>query len=176
MDTTALPTSSAPSSPLLPRPVPAIDALLPGADHVDVKTIDTDRPMRPFVAALLSYHPGWLRALYRLRSWIVPLLGLRSGAPAFAPMDPAAVPMEAGAAAAFFTVESAREDDHWIASASESHLTAHLGVVTERIGGRFRHHVITIVHHRSWAGPVYFAVIRPFHHLVVRAMMRAAAR
>ncbi|XXF76233.1 DUF2867 domain-containing protein [Myxococcaceae bacterium GXIMD 01537] len=43
-------------------------------------------------------------------------------------------------------------------------------------GQRRRFHVATIVRYRRWAGPVYFNVIRPFHHLVVRGMLRHAAR
>ncbi|WP_422698682.1 DUF2867 domain-containing protein [Desulfosarcina cetonica] len=30
--------------------------------------------------------------------------------------------------------------------------------------------------YRNWTGPVYFNLIRPFHHLVVREMMKAGAR
>ena len=34
---------------------------------------------------------------------------------------------------------------------------------------------VPIVDYRHWTGPVYFNVIRPFHHLVVAAMLRSAA-
>ncbi|MCP4630164.1 MAG: DUF2867 domain-containing protein [bacterium] len=30
-----------------------------------------------------------------------------------------------------------------------------------------RFYVITVVHYKHWTGPVYFNLIRPFHHLVV---------
>jgi hypothetical protein len=42
------------------------------------------------------------------------------------------------------------------------------------MGNRFL--VVTIVHYRHWTGPVYFNVIRPFHHIVVWQMMKAGAR
>jgi len=32
------------------------------------------------------------------------------------------------------------------------------------------------VHYRSWAGPVYFNTIRPFHHIVVGSMMKHASK
>jgi hypothetical protein len=38
-----------------------------------------------------------------------------------------------------------------------------------------RFHVVTIVHYNNLAGPVYFNVIRPFHHLVVKQMARRGA-
>jgi hypothetical protein len=34
--------------------------------------------------------------------------------------------------------------------------------------------VVTVVRYHNLAGRVYFNVIRPFHHLVVHAAMRAA--
>ncbi|MCP5103876.1 MAG: DUF2867 domain-containing protein, partial [bacterium] len=37
-------------------------------------------------------------------------------------------------------------------------------------------HVVTIVHYKHWTGPVYFNLIRPFHHLVIRRMMKAALK
>jgi hypothetical protein len=42
-------------------------------------------------------------------------------------------------------------------------------------GDHKRFHVVTIVHYRRWTGPVYFNVIRPFHHLVVYQMAKSAA-
>ena len=35
---------------------------------------------------------------------------------------------------------------------------------------------LTVVHYKHWTGPVYFNVIRPFHHLVVRQMARAGTK
>ena len=40
---------------------------------------------------------------------------------------PKDVPMNAGEAAAFFTIALAEEERYWFAEASESHLTARLG-------------------------------------------------
>jgi len=42
--------------------------------------------------------------------------------------------------------------------------------------GRKRFHIGTAVHYHNWAGPVYFNVIRPFHHIVVSQMMKAGIR
>ncbi|MEV4094105.1 DUF2867 domain-containing protein [Streptosporangium saharense] len=33
-------------------------------------------------------------------------------------------------------------------------------------------YVAVVVHYHRWTGPVYFTVIRPFHHLVARAGVR----
>ena len=82
-----------------------------------------------------------------------------------------------GTKAAFFTVKMAQEDSYYVAEISESHLKAALGVVMEPLPNNLnRFHVITIVHYNRWTGPVYFNVIRPFHHLVVGGMARAGVK
>lgn len=64
-----------------------------------------------------------------------------------------------------------------VAEVIDDHLTAHLGVASEPLaGGMTRFHVLTIVHYHNWAGPVYFNVIRPFHHLVVGGMAQAGVK
>jgi hypothetical protein len=42
--------------------------------------------------------------------------------------------------------------------------------------GRKRYHLLTVVKFRHWTGPVYFNVIRPFHHIIVKAMLTDAVK
>ena len=93
-------------------------------------------------------------------------------------IGPQALPFTPGEKALFFTVRSAREETYWVAQTPpDKHLTAYLGVVAERLAtGSTRFHVFTAVRYQHWTGPVYFNLIRPFHHLVVRCMMKAGAR
>nr|WP_260408438.1 DUF2867 domain-containing protein [Planomonospora venezuelensis] len=144
-----------------------------GADHVDVKTVEGDVTLREFLAGFISYEPGWIRLLYRVRAGFVRLLGMRQDElPSARGLRPGDIPFAPGEKLAFFTVEEAEEDRYFVAGASESHLTAWLAVVAGP-GGRFD--VVTVVKYHRWTGPVYFNVIRPFHHLVVTAMARAGA-
>jgi hypothetical protein len=71
-------------------------------------------------------------------------------------------------------VRTAKEDIYWVSEAPEDkHLKAYFGVVAEKLSGRrTRFHVFTSVKYLHWTGPVYFNLIRPFHHLVVSSMMR----
>ncbi|AGC42558.1 hypothetical protein MYSTI_01210 [Myxococcus stipitatus DSM 14675] len=148
-----------------------------GADHIDVKTVESEASLREFVAGLMSYQPVWLTALFVVRAVFVRFLGLRQERlPRLAPLRAETVPMTPGAKASFFTVRHAEEERTWVAGAADSHLDAILAVTMESAPERPRRfHVVTLVHYRNWAGPVYFNVIRPFHHLVVGAMARAAA-
>ncbi|MBE4752795.1 DUF2867 domain-containing protein [Corallococcus sp. ZKHCc1 1396] len=151
-----------------------------GADHVDVKTVESEASLREFIAALMSYQPAWMTALYGVRGVFVRLLGMRQhGVPRPQHLRPEDIPMAPGSAASFFTVRHAEEERVWVVAATDKHLEATLAVVAEPApggGARRRFHVVTLVHYRNWAGPVYFNVIRPFHHLVVGGMARTAAR
>ena len=153
--------------------LPRLRALAEGADHVDVKTVEGELTLREFLHGFISWEPGWVRSLYRVRALFVRLLGMRQdGMPSASKIRPEDVSFTPGDRLSFFTVTDAEEDRYFVASAAESHLTAYLAVVAEP--GRF--HVVTIVRYHRWTGPVYFNVIRPFHHLVVRGMARAAVR
>jgi hypothetical protein len=151
--------------------------ILADADYIDVKTIESTRTLREFSAALIGYQPGWVTFLYRVRAGFVRLLGMKQGGIPKPPrLDPAEVPMIPGEKFAFFTVVAAKEDAFLLAEASESHLTAVIGIVCEPLDKhRRRFYVVTVVHYNHWIGPIYFNIIRPFHHLVIGAMTRAGA-
>lgn len=157
--------------------VPGLPALLANANHVDVKVVEGNVSLREFVAGMLSYYPGWIRFLYRVRGRFVRLLGMKQkGVPPQIRIRPEDVSMTPDAPAAFFRVKMAEEERYWVAGITESHLTAHLGVVMESLPAGNRFYVLTIVHYHRWTGPVYFNVVRPFHHLVVSKMARAGTR
>jgi hypothetical protein len=153
--------------------LPEISELLADADHVDVKTERSRVTLREFVAGMMAYEPVWIRALFRLRKYLVPLVGLRQdGMPTAPRWTPAKVPMRPGEKASFFTVRKAVEGAVWAVEAEERHLRARLCVVVD--GDRYR--VVTIVHYKRWTGRFYFNFIRPLHHVVLSGMARAGAR
>jgi hypothetical protein len=78
----------------------------------------------------------------------------------------------------FFVVRCAKEDLYWFSETPEDkHLKAYFGVVVEPLDSKTkRFYVITVVHYKHWTGPVYFNLIRPFHHLVVSRIVRAGIK
>lgn len=156
----------------------AYQELSADADHIDIKVAESTKSMTEFMASFISYMPAWIRALYGIRWGFVRLLGMKqTGIPKQMEMRPEDLPMEEGAKMAFFEVISAEPASHYFAGATESHLTAYLGLVAEPMEGVMtRYHVITIVKYHNWAGPVYFNTIRPFHHLVVDQMIKHATK
>ena len=159
------------------KEIPDIAKLLKGSNYIDVKTVEGQTSLRHFIAAMLSYYPWWILFLYRIRAILVKLLGLyRHPAPEVLPeLKPEDVSFVAGEAATFFTVRMAKEKFYWIGETPEDkHLRAYFCVAVEPMKGkRKRFHVATIVYYKHWTGPVYFNLIRPFHHLVVGRMIQA---
>ena len=129
---------------------------------------------------MLSYYPWWIVLLYRIREFFVNILGLvkhekPSELPSIKPEELSFIP---GESASFFIVRNAKENIYWVSETPEDkHLKAYFGIVTETLGNRLtKFYVFTSVKYTHWTGPVYFHLIRPFHHLVVSRMMKAGIR
>ncbi len=155
-----------------------LDVYFQDANHIDVKTIESNVDLRVFVSGMLSYCPWWMVSLYRIREIIVGVLGLvRHEKPETLPL-PENLSFEPGENASFFIVRAAKEDTYWVSETPEDkHLKAFLGVVAENLShDRTRFHVFTVVKYLHWTGPVYFNLIRPFHHIVVWTMMKAGTK
>ena len=129
---------------------------------------------------MLSYYPWWIVFLYRVREILVNILGLvKHEKPEDLPnIMPEDLAFDPGEKASFFIVRTAKENIYWVAETPEDkHLQAYFGVVAEDLSDRLtRFHVFTSVKYNHWTGPVYFNLIRPFHHLVVASMMRNGVR
>lgn len=157
-----------------------LDIYFQDVDHADIKTIKGKTDLRTFVSRMLSYYPWWILALYRIRELMVKVLGLKKHEKhdvleAIRPEDLAFRP---GENAAFFIVKASKEEEYWVAKTPEDrHLKAYLGVVAEKLDKDItKFHVFTSVKYKHWTGPVYFNLIRPFHHLVVFSMMKAGIK
>jgi hypothetical protein len=151
------------------------------ADYREVESLYSEASVAGVLAAMLSHWPWWVRALFQARKLLVPLLRLvRHEEPEeITSLRPEDIPFEPPGEALFFQLVSGDPDSHWLGvSPPDTHLSAYFGVVAERLPatGPRRFYVVTLVHYLRWTGPVYFNLIRPFHHLVVHSMMRSAAR
>lgn len=159
---------------------PELQPFLRDSHYIDVKTIEGEVSLRQFIASMLSYYPGWIVVLYRIRKLLVALLGLvKHEEPQILPkLNSEEVSFTPGDAVTFFIVRSAKGDVYWISETpDDKHLSAYFCVIVENLNdGGNRFHVVTIVCYKHWTGPVYFNLIRPFHHLVVNRMMRAGVK
>ena len=160
--------------------IPQLKGILRNADHVDVKTVQGQVNLTGFIAAMLSFRPAWLVFFYRIRKVFVRLLGMRQDddPKVLKPLRAEDIPFQPGETASFFIVRHAQKDRYWIAETQEDkHLRAFFGIFIHGVNQRVnRFHVMTVVHYKHWTGPVYFNIIRPFHHLVVRQMALAGTK
>lgn len=157
---------------------PELSDLLATADHVDVKTVIAPGTLQAFVCALLGWQPHGTRWLFEARAVLARVLRLEHPRVPMTPVpESGSLALVPGTVVAFFTVRDAVDDRYVVLEAVDNHLSAYLAVVASpTTGGPRRFDVVTVVRYHRWAGPVYFNLIRPFHHLVVAGMARTAAR
>ncbi len=158
-----------------------IEAIVPqaaGADHIDVKSAVGNATLRECVSRMLSYKPGWYRGLFALRGRLAGLLGLRhDGLCDDLTITAENLGFAPGDQALFFTVTAAREEEFWAAEASDKHLRAWIAVFFDEFPhGARRYHAATCVVYENALGPVYFNLIRPFHHLIAAVMLHHAVK
>jgi len=149
--------------------------VLETANHTDVKVIDGHCGLQEFIASMFSYNPWWIVFLFRVRKILVRIFGLETQPKPeqFTTIGPENVSFTPGDTMSFFTVRYSKKDAYWVGETPpDKHLIAYIAVVMEPQDKEInRFHVATIVQYKHWTGPVYFNLIRPFHHLVVRRMM-----
>ncbi len=156
---------------------PELKTFLSDYDHIDIKTVSGNKSMREFLAGMMSYQPLWLIFLFKLRIIVVRILGLKKQEKLedvpHVTIDN--ISFASGENVAFFITRAAKEDEYWVGETPEDkHLEAFVCVVREKIkNNQQQFHVITMVRYRHISGPIYFNLIRPFHHLVVYKMALA---
>jgi hypothetical protein len=153
-----------------------LQAILKDADYVGVKIVEGDVTLQEFLTGMFAYRPGLIRFLYRVRSGLIRLIGIRQQPlPEMDEWIPGDVPMLSCGNIWFFSVSLASEERYWIGCCpEESHLTAFMGVVVEPLKDtRKRFHFVTIVRYKHWTGRLYFLLIRPFNWFFVNRLARA---
>lgn len=148
-----------------------------GADYIDIEVGEGEATLREFVAGFLTYEPGWMRVLWKIRVWLLQLLGQgKSDVSKVKQYTPESVPIKPGEKAAFLEVVASDGEQYWVGVCEESHLGAALGVIAQPVEGSpslKRFQLITVVRYANWAGPIYFNIIKPFHHLVAKAALKS---
>ncbi|HEX2910054.1 MAG TPA: DUF2867 domain-containing protein [Chloroflexia bacterium] len=161
------------------RQYPEVVAQFQDANVIDLKSIRSEVPMRQFLAGMFSYQPKWVTFLYGVRSVFVRFLGVQqAGIPHQRQVMPRQVPMQSASNLSFFKVTQALEDRYWAAEVDDTHLKAALLVVADSSPDKKKqqYYVVTLVYYHKWTGPLYYNIIRPFHHLVVNGMLRSGSR
>lgn len=96
--------------------------------------------------------PGWATALFKLRNVIADMFGLKA--------DKADVP---------FPVIS-KSDDEIVVGLSDKHLDFRTAIMADRIGNNVS--LITVVHFNNAWGRVYFSLVKPFHKIIMKTLLK----
>ena len=124
--------------------------------------------------------PKWMIFLFKIREILVRILNLRRHdfGESLPTLSPDEVSFNLGDKGGFFIVRGGKEDHYWISEApDDNHLKAYIAIVSENLDDNWKKfYLITIVNYLHWTGPVYFNLIRPFHHVVVSKMAKAGVK
>ena len=149
---------------------PAVDThpLLAGAQFADAFRIDVaDRNLDARQAAerMMARQPRWAEALVKLRNMLVAPFGLKtSGASVTAPREMIGI----------FPIVS-QTPDRLVAGFNDSHLDFRVVVDVTAPGDVRQVTATTLVLTHNWFGRTYLAIIKPFHRLIVPALLRQVA-
>ena len=143
-------------------------ALLAGAQFVDAYSIAIDGAAldaRQAAEKMLARAPRWIEVLLALRNFLVAPLGLKTSAP------------DGPGARDFIGIFPVvrQTPDRIVAGFNDKHLDFRLVVDVASAGHTQCITATTLVLTHNLLGRTYLAMIRPFHRLVVPAMLRQVA-
>ena len=160
-------------------PIPAdslVREYLP-ADYTDAycREVTTVKALSPdeMLIRFWTGQPGWVKSLFRLRNFLVRFVGLKGGEG----LDTEAFEksIREGGTYGLSSVR-AKNERETVMLLTDKHLDASLSVYVAEEGAKKRVYAITLVKFRRTLGRVYFFVIRPFHALIVKSMLKRAIK
>lgn len=158
-------------------PVSLAATSLPRIDYADAYLVRLPVGRRytldEAVALVFATVPGWVKGLMQLRNALVRPFGLKVDPPcgALGHHDP----LVPGARVGIFRVFDRRPDELLLGE-DDRHLDFRASVLLRDEGEVQWATVTTVVRFNNALGRAYFTVVRPFHQLIVPALMRRALR
>ncbi|MBP2216993.1 DUF2867 domain-containing protein [Arthrobacter sp. CAN_C5] len=147
------------------------------ANHLDAVSGCASLSLRDGISNALSWQPAWLKLLFLARGGLARLMHLEHPPPSQGRgLRPEKISFRPGDRLGFFTVSAGKEDAYIVLTAEDTHLIAHLILEVEPAcnASRSTFRLTTAVYYRRWTGPLYFNIIRPFHHVIMHRMVSAA--
>ena len=145
------------------------------ADYSDVFACvtDTQKEIIPddIMVNFWTDFPQWINALFKLRNFLVKFVGLKSAeSDSVKELEKC---IRTGEAYDFVSVP-AKNSNETVLLLSDSHLDAYLSVRVENGKEDKTISAITLVHYKNLLGRAYFFIIRPFHGLIVKSLLKRA--
>jgi hypothetical protein len=158
-----------PAGILVARAFPRIDY----ADAYSLRLPDgASNDLDAVARAALGTAPGWVALLLRLRDLIAGMIGLKT-ANQSAQHTTTHATLQVGDRLGIFKLFD-RSVDELLLGEDDRHLDFRVSVLIQHKENADWAIISTVVRFNSWLGRAYFLSVRPFHKLIVPAMMRSA--
>jgi len=147
------------------QPAADLNGFLPGAQFADAfSTTTTAKNMTAREAAerMIGRSPWWVETLMRLRDFVVAPLGLKT----------ATVARNADVEKIGFFPVLSEASERMVLGFNDSHLDFRVVVDAAPMNNGQRVTATTIVLMHNWIGRTYITIIKPFHRMVVRSMLK----
>ncbi|WP_298544518.1 DUF2867 domain-containing protein [uncultured Aquimarina sp.] len=127
--------------------------------------------------AFFSTSPGWIGKLFVLRNKIVSVFGLKTGGKVKEREEALDnFKGEIGEQIGIFKVFE-RTENEIILGEDDVHLNFRVSLLLEpKLDNHKDLTISTIVHFNNWFGKLYFLPVKPFHKLIVRAMLKSVIK
>ncbi|MEL6672967.1 MAG: DUF2867 domain-containing protein [Bacteroidota bacterium] len=135
----------------------------------------TDVQLRKLPVLFFYSFPRWLGVLFGIREVIARLAGLKTAQGIDVAQQLQEFKGEVGESVALFHVMEVNEEEI-VTGESDSHLDFRLAFRKIPVAHQTEIQLITTVHFHNRMGRLYFWVVKPFHKLIVKSVMRRMAR
>jgi len=145
-----------------------IDTCLEKIDYADTfSTTNHTDSLATITTKIFATAPAWVMALMKLRNALVKVFGLKTDFP-----ETKDQPFEVGGRVAFFKIYDIREDEILLGE-DDSHLNFRVSIFDSK-EEQNNIKVTTLVQYNNALGKIYFAIVKPFHMLIVKKMVKNA--
>jgi len=143
----------------------SIKSSLKRVDYTDTfSTTNHVDPLPVITNKIFATAPGWVKALMQLRNTLVKVVGLKTD---FSPEKDQV--FKVGGKVAFFKIYEIH-DNEILLGEDDSHLNFRVSIFDSKEAVN-NIKVTTLVAYKNGFGKFYFAIVRPFHKLIVRSMV-----
>lgn len=137
-------------------------------------TFDSARPIsnQELVTAFFANPPGWINFLLELRNKLVSVFGLKTASDQDRDQQLKSFKAQPGQSLGLFKVIG-RTDHEIIMGEDDKHLNFRISFALTCTSNTYAWSITTIVQFNNRAGRFYFFPVKPFHKLIVPAMLKS---
>ncbi|MGB1040741.1 MAG: DUF2867 domain-containing protein [Flavobacteriales bacterium] len=138
-------------------------------DCYSFSTLNNSKSIQELYIAIFSSAPKWVEGLMRFRNWIVKFFGLKTEMKKAPDSE-----FEVGDKVGIFKIFDIQENEI-IAGEDDKHLNFRVSIY-RKIEETSTISIATLVHYNNGFGRFYMSIVKPFHRLVVKSLIKKAIK